>query len=130
MLAACTARHQSGLLQKLLDEDIVQAAAALAATLETADRGIVYEHQPASQPAARLMTELKVVVDEMSKNAGSALDRDAAIALRRIENAARVMAAAGASAPSGASASQGSNEFQRLLSRVLAPEPAPSPIIP
>ena len=111
MLAASTARHQGEMLQKLVDEDIVQAAEALAATLETAGRGIVYEHRPASQPAARLMAELKAVVDEMSKTAGSALDRDAAIALRRIEKAARVMAAVRANA----------SEFQQLLGRVLAP---------
>jgi hypothetical protein len=89
MLAAATARHRGEMFQKLIDADIVEAAAALAATLETAERGIVYEHRTASQPAARLMAELKTTVEEMSKNAGSQLDRDAAIALRRIEHAAR-----------------------------------------
>ena len=37
------------------------------------------------------MTELKTMVDEVVKNAGSALERDAAIALRRIEHAAKMM---------------------------------------
>ena len=59
MLAAVTSRHQADMLQKLVDEDIAQAAGALASTLETAAKGIVYEHQPASLVAARLMTELK-----------------------------------------------------------------------
>ena len=91
MLAAVTSRHQADALQKLVDEDIAQAAGALASTLETAAKGIVYEHQPASLVAARLMAELKSVVDEVVKNAGSALERDAAIALRRIEHAAKMM---------------------------------------
>ena len=91
MLAAVTSRHQPDVLQKLVDEDIAQAAGALASTLETAAKGIVYEHQPASLVASRLMAELKGVVDEVVKNAGSALERDAAIALRRIEHAAKMM---------------------------------------
>ena len=89
MLAALTARHQAESAAEPIDEDIAQAAGALASTLETAARGIVYEHQPASLAASRLMAELKPVVAEVVKNAGSAIERDAAIALRRIEHGAR-----------------------------------------
>lgn len=134
MLAALTARHQGEALQRLNDEDIAQAAGALAGTLETAGRGIVYEHQPASLPASRLMAELKTLVDEVSKSAGSAIERDAAIALRRIEHAARVMAGARpvSASESGAAVRPAVNEFQQLLLRVLAPAPgaegdAPAP---
>jgi hypothetical protein len=115
-VAAVTARHQGEVLQRLVDEDIVQAAGALAATLETAGRGILYEHQPTSLPAARLMTELKAVIEEVAKNAGSSLERDAAIALRRLERAAKLMV-------SGASVRQADNEFQQLLVRVLSSPP-------
>jgi hypothetical protein len=113
MLAAVTSRHQADTLQKLVDDDIAQAAGALASTLETAAKGIVYEHRPASLVAARLMTELKSVVDEVVKNAGSALERDAAIALRRIEHAAKMMVTVRPDA----------NEFQQLLARVLTQPP-------
>src|SRR5688572_17200364 len=113
MLAAVTSKHQPETLQKLVDEDIAQATGALASTLETAAKGIVYEHQPTSLVAARLMSELKNVVDEVVKNAGSALERDAAIALRRIEHAAKMMVTVRPDA----------NEFQQLLARVLAPPP-------
>ena len=113
MLAAVTSRHQSDTLHKLVDDDIAQAAGALAATLETSAKGIVYEHQPASMVASRLMAELKVVVDEVVKNAGAALERDSAIALRRIEHAAKMMT----------TVRPGTNEFQQLLGRVLAPPP-------
>lgn len=143
MLGSVTARHQGDVLQKLVDEDIAQAAGALAATLETSSRGILYEHQPSSLAAARLMGELKALIDDVSKNAGSAIERDAAIALRRIEHAAKMMVTvSAASAPkSGASARQAESELQQLLNRVLAPSdgreqgdastaPAPSLIIP
>ena len=63
------------------------------------------------------MAELKGVVDEVVKNAGSALERDAAIALRRIEHAAKMMATVRPSM----------NEFQQLLARVLAPAPGAEP---
>ena len=113
MLAAVASRHQPDAFQKLIDDDIAQAAGALASTLETAAKGIVYEHQPASLVAARLMVELKGVVDEVVKNSGPALERDAATALRRIEHAAKMM---GTVRPD-------TNELQQLLARVLAPPP-------
>jgi hypothetical protein len=113
MLAAVTSRHAPDTLQRLMDEDIAQAAGALASTLETAAKGIVYEYQPTSLAASRLLTELKEVVDEVVKNAGSVLERDAAIALRRIEHAAKMMV----------TVRPETNEFQQLLARVLAPPP-------
>jgi hypothetical protein len=128
MAGALTARHQADALQKLRDEDIAQAAGALAATLETAGRGIVYEHQPASLPAARLLAEMKTLLDEMVKTTGPALERDAAIPLRKLEAAAQVMQKAD---PGGAA-------LQRFLARILAAppgesraerEPPPSPLI-
>ena len=112
-LAAVTSRHQSDMLRKLVDDDIAQAAGALASTLETAIKGIVYEHQPASPAASRLMMELKSVVDEVVKNAGSGLERDAAIALRHIEHAAKMMV----------TVRPDTNELQQLFQRVLAPPP-------
>lgn len=117
MLANVTSRYQPDTLQKLVDEDIAQAAGALASTLETAAKGIVYEHQPASLVAARLMVELRGIVDEVIKNGGSALERDVAIALRRIEHAARMMV----------TVKPHTNELQQLLARVLAPPPGGEP---
>lgn len=111
MLAALVSRHQGEALQKLVDEDIRQAAEALAATLETAGRGIVYEHRTASLPAERLLTELKTMVTEVTREGGSGIERDAAIALRRIEFAAR----------ESAKTQGGATAFQQLLARVLPP---------
>jgi hypothetical protein len=129
MLAAVAAHHRGELLHKIVDDDIAQAAGALAATIETSGRGIFYEHQPASLPAARLMAELKTTIEEIVKSGGPALERDAATGLRRIEQGAKAMA----------SVRPGANEFQQLLTRVLAPpksgeeketKPASSLIIP
>jgi hypothetical protein len=111
MLAAVAARHQGEVLQKLVDEDIEQAAGALAATLETSIRGIVYEHRPASLAAGRLMGELKAMVEDVAKNGRSAIERDAAIALRRIEHAARMVVTVKPNA----------NELQEMFRRVLGP---------
>jgi hypothetical protein len=121
MLASVVSRHRGEGFQKLVDADVAQAAEALAATMETATRGIVYEHQPASLSAARLLTELKTVVAEISNSGAtelgaggrSGLERDAAIALRRLEEAAR----------STVKLDPQSAMFQELLRRVLAPPP-------
>jgi hypothetical protein len=111
MCGALISRHQSEALQKLVDDDIAQAAEAHAATLETAARGIVYEHRPASLAAERLLTELKALVAEATQQGGSALERDASIVLRRLERAAK----------ESAKAQPGGTTFQQLLVRVLLP---------
>ncbi len=130
MLAAVTSRHRPEAFQTLIDADIAEASGALAATLETAGRGIVYEHRPASAAATRLMAELKGMVDEVVKNAGSALERDAAIALRRIEHAAKAMSAYAAQGGPAASDDIGEvsqtnqqSDLQHFFARVLAPPP-------
>jgi len=74
-------------LQPLIDDDVAEAATAIAATLETAGRGVIYEHRPASLPAERLTTALKPVLLEAGTGAGSAFERDAAFVLRRIADA-------------------------------------------
>jgi hypothetical protein len=109
MLGTLISRHQGEALQTLVDEDIAQATEALAATLETARRGIVYEHRPSTVPAERLLTELKGLVTEVTREGGSALERDAAIALRRLEAAAKERV----------KAQPGGHAFQQLLIRVL-----------
>jgi hypothetical protein len=82
-------RYEPPPLQPLVDDDVAAAAAALAATFETATRGVIYEHRPASGSAARLIAELKPLLTESGKGAGSAFDRDVAFVLRRVEQAVR-----------------------------------------
>ena len=75
--------------QALIDDDVAEAVAAMAGTFETASRGVIYEHRPASLPAERLTTALKPVLAEAGHGAGSAFERDAAVVLRRIAEAVR-----------------------------------------
>jgi len=97
-------------LQPLVDDDVAEAAAAQAATLETSARGVIYEHRPASLPAERLMRALKPLLEEAGGKGRTAFDRDAAVVLRRIEEAAR-----------GARAGDEANRraFLDLIARVL-----------
>jgi hypothetical protein len=81
--------YQPAELQPLIDDDVVESMEALAATYETAVRGVIYEHRPASLPADRLATALKPVLAEAGKNLGTAFERDAGVVLRRVADAVR-----------------------------------------
>ena len=81
------ARYQPPDIHTVIDQDVAEAAAALASTFETAARGVIYEHRPTSRQAERLTSGLKAVLDETDPNGGTALQRDAALVLRRIEEA-------------------------------------------
>ena len=84
------ARHVPQDFQTLRDDDIAEAAGTLASTLETAGRGIIYEHRAGTGPAQHLATGLRQSFTELVKDqSNAAFDRDAAIVLRRIEQAAR-----------------------------------------
>jgi uncharacterized protein involved in exopolysaccharide biosynthesis len=72
-----------------VDEDIEHAAGAVAATLETAGRGVIYEHAPATLPAQRLATDLTSLLGQIRDQGGTVSDSEAAIALRAIEHGAR-----------------------------------------
>jgi len=82
-------RYEPPELQSLIDDDVAGAAAALAGTFETAARGLIYEHRPSALPADRLATALRPLIAEAGENGGSAFERDAAVVMRRIEEAAR-----------------------------------------
>jgi hypothetical protein len=99
-------------LQTVVDEDVADAVDALASTYETASRGVIYEHRPASLPAERLLTALKPVVAEAGQGLGSSFDRDASVVLRRVRDAVRDARAANANNP---------RAFLELLRRVLRP---------
>jgi hypothetical protein len=76
-------------LESVSDEDVTEAFGAMAATYETASRGVLYEHRPQGLPAERLVTELKPLLAEVGQGGGSVFERDAAVVLRRVEAATR-----------------------------------------
>ncbi len=102
-------QYRSPELHAVVDEDVAEAAAALAATFETATRGVIYDHHPASRPAERLAGALKPVLAEAGKNGGTPFERDVAVVLRRFEEGARSARAADAS----------TRAFLDLLGRVI-----------
>jgi hypothetical protein len=81
--------YQPSELNPLIDEDVAEGMDALAATFETAARGVIYEHRPASLSAERLVSGLKPVLTEAGRTRGSGFQRDASVVLRRIATAAR-----------------------------------------
>lgn len=91
LAATLVLEYQPPALQPLIDEDVIEAAAALAATYDTAAKGLIYEHRPPSLPAERLVQALKPRLAETGERGGSAFERDAAVVFRQIgEAAARV----------------------------------------
>jgi hypothetical protein len=89
LLSTYLHRYEPGDLQPLIDDDVADAAASLAATAETAARGLIYDHRPASFSGDRVAAALKPLLAEAGKDGGTAFERDAAVVLRRIEEAAR-----------------------------------------
>jgi hypothetical protein len=110
LVATFVAQYQPAELHSLLDEDVAEAVAALAATLETAVRGVIYEHHAASAAGARLAAALTPLLAEAGKNGGTPFERDAAVVLRRIEDVARNRQDGGSNNP---------RAFIDLLGRVI-----------
>src|SRR5258708_2950988 len=90
--AALVAQHARTAMPSPLDADAADGVASVAATLETAGKGIIYEHRPASIPAQRVAAHVGAAIDGAVKRAGSEaarIERDLAAALRALERVAR-----------------------------------------
>jgi hypothetical protein len=72
-----------------LDEELGAAAAALAATAETAARGVLYEHQPESMVAARLARAMSAPLAEASEAGLPRLDTATVVAMRRLADSVK-----------------------------------------
>lgn len=127
-------RHPAGALRPLLDADVADAAAAAAATLETAARGLIYEQAPPTVTAQELSAAFGRAFEEIAsqiQGPRTPLEKDAARALRGIEEAARRV---------GPIAGDRRTGFLGLMARVLgaqaamarepAPDAGPSIIVP
>lgn len=112
-LQALVLKHASTILPAPNDADVADAAATVASTLETASKGIIYEHQAASIPAQRLVGEIRSMLAEIGRETQArSLDRDAAAALRAVEQGAK---AAGTAFPE-----DGVRAFLAFLGRVMS----------
>ena len=95
-----------------LDADLESAAAALAATAETAQRGVLYEHQPEGPVAARLARAMSAPLAEAASAGVQRLDASTAAAMRRVEAAVQEFRRTGPTAP---------DAYLAFLGRVLKP---------
>ena len=89
-------RHAPDGFARLSDSDVAEAADAVAATLETAARGVIYEQLPSSLVAQRLARDIQTVLSQIREQGATVYDREAAIALRAIAYAAREVGSVGA----------------------------------
>ena len=86
---AVIARYVPEGLARLTDADVADAAAAMAATLETAAKGVIYEHQATTVPGRKLLADMNVMLTDLRARGVTVFDREAAMTLRAIERGAR-----------------------------------------
>jgi hypothetical protein len=95
LLQTVIARHQPDGFARLADVDVAEAAAAVAATLETAAKGVIYEHPAASTVAQKLAGDLTGLVESIRQEGAAVYDREVAITLRAVEQGARTIGGSG-----------------------------------
>jgi len=114
---ALVVKHAKEASPAPIDVDVADGIASVAATLETAGKGIIYEHRAVSIPAQRLATEVTAAIRELAGRAGAGaaqLERDAATALRALERTARE------ASQEASDASRPEASWLALASRVMA----------
>ncbi len=112
-------------LSRLTDTDVALAAGALASSLETASKGVIFEEATASVVAEGLRRAMKPVIEEITKNSGARAEREVAIVLRAMERGAR---------HEGGFIADGETAYLELAGRVFqqkpqAPQGPPKPLI-
>jgi hypothetical protein len=112
-------------LAGVTDQDVALATGALAKSLETASKGLIFEEPTASVPAEGLRRALKPVIDEVTKGGGAQAEREVALVLRGIERGA---------SHEGGHIPDGRTSYLELVGRVFQqrpqqPRPADKPRI-
>lgn len=103
---------------RLVDADVADAVGALAASFETASRGVLYEHPAATVGGESLRRELKTFLAQIARGGGSRFEREAAEVLRGIERGAKHEAAG---------VGPGARDYLTLVARILH-ERLPDPV--
>lgn len=89
LLHTFISRFKPAAIGRVVDADVAHAAGALAASFETAGRGVLYDHQAASVVGEELRRELKTFLAEVGRGGGSRFETQAAEVLRGIERGAK-----------------------------------------
>ncbi len=84
LVLALAVRHGSAGLGSARDAELIDGLSATQATLETAGRGVIYQHRPATLPGQRLATDLATMIQDLAAKAGRSLDAEAAAVLGRV----------------------------------------------
>jgi hypothetical protein len=101
-------------LARLTDADVALAAGALASSLETASKGLIFEESTGSIVAEGLRRALKSVIDEVTKNGGTRVQREVALVLRGLERGAK---------HEGGHVAAGETSYLELAARVFQQRP-------
>lgn len=109
LVVAVVAHHEPDPLAELHDEDVIEAVETMAATDETASRGIIYEHRAERPGARRLAGDIRRAVAALEAHGRRVAAADLIVVLRRVAAAARLAGRQGGS---------GSRVFLDLLQRV------------
>jgi hypothetical protein len=104
-----------------VDTEVADAASALAATFETASRGVIFEHPARTPSAQRMATELREVLADVGKGGGTRFEREVAEVLRAVERGA------GATPEAAADPRQYLDLVSRVLREGAPADPAPAP---
>jgi hypothetical protein len=112
-------------LARLVDDDVALATGALAGSLESASKGVIFEEATSSVVAEGLRRAIKPVLEEITKNSGARAEREVAIVLRAMERGAR---------HDGGHIPDGDTAYLELVGRVFqqrpqTPKPADKPLI-
>lgn len=83
------ARYTPEGFARLHDDDVAEASGAVASTLETASRGVIYEHSAQSPIAQGLSRAMTTMLEEVRAHGTKVYDSEVAVALRAIERGAR-----------------------------------------
>ena len=106
-------------LARLVDTDIALATGALAGSLESASKGVIFEEATASVVAEGLRRAMRPVLDEITKNSGSRAEREVAIVLRAMERGAK---------HEGGHIPDGDASYLDLVGRVFQQGPQPAKV--
>jgi hypothetical protein len=123
LFQSLAARLPQDPLRPLRDDDVVTAASSMATSLEAAARGVIYEQVPDALPARQLVASMRSAFDELVaelQGPRTPLEKDAASALRSVEEAARRI---------GGIVGDPTRGYLALLDRVLEP-PVPGTVEP
>jgi hypothetical protein len=104
-------------LARLVDDDVALATGALAGSLETASKGVIFEEATASVVAEGLRRAMKPVLEDITKNSGSRAEREVAIVLRAMERGAK---------HEGGHIPEGETSYLELVGRVFHSPSRPS----